>query len=121
MQAFWSHITLFAQSPVFSVASFVLAVVGVILTIHFYRKGRRYKALSYTVRSDRLIEKLSDRFSKLKIIFGDEEIEALTVTRVALWNSGSESIRGEDIAKSDPLRIELAEATKLLNTKNNGI
>ncbi|MDY6857636.1 MAG: hypothetical protein SWO11_23635 [Thermodesulfobacteriota bacterium] len=117
MKLFWTWLSSVATSPLFSVASFVLAVVGVILTIHFYRKGRRQRAISYARQSDTLVEDLSDRFPKLLISFGGENISALTVSRIAVWNSGTESIRGNDISQSDPLRIILPEGTKLLSSE----
>jgi len=89
MESFWTWLSSVVTSPLFSVASFVLAVVGVILTIHFYRKGRRQKALSYVRQSDTLVEDLSDRFPKLSISFGGENISAFTVSRIAIWNSGT--------------------------------
>ena len=117
MESFWTWFSSVATSPLFSVASFGLAVVGVILTIHFYRKGRRQKALSYARQSDTLVEDLSDKFPKLSISFGGKDISALTVSRIAVWNSGTESIRGTDISQGDPLRITLPEGTKLLSSE----
>lgn len=116
MQSFWIYLSSLATSPLFSGASFVLAVLGVILAIYFYRKGRRYKELSYAIQSDTLVEDLSDRFPKLKISFAGEDISALTVSRIAVWNSGTVSIRGADIPKNDPLSIDLSKDSKVLST-----
>ncbi|MDA3898410.1 MAG: hypothetical protein PF482_19915 [Desulfobacteraceae bacterium] len=115
MKSYITFISTIPLSHVFSIISFIVAVIGVCLTIYYYRKGRRLKEVSYSIQSNTLMRDLTDEFPKLAISFDDNDITALTITQVAIWNSGTESIREADISKSDPLRIPLPEGSKLLD------
>jgi hypothetical protein len=50
-----------------------------------------------------LIKDFSKKLVNLEVLYSGSKVENLTVSKVALWNDGNETIRQEDIALSDPL------------------
>ncbi|HEV2805147.1 MAG TPA: hypothetical protein VGW57_09480 [Chthoniobacterales bacterium] len=91
-------------------------LIGVAVAYYFYRIGLRVKEPCFSMRSNNLIEGYSSRLTGLKVLFGDEGVETLTVTRLLFWNAGAETIDRNDIAPTNPLRIE-ADTVSLLEAR----
>ena len=51
----------------------------------------------------------------LKISFGNELIEKLFLTRVAIYNDGNQVIDASDAAKKDPLRIVIPDGFRIFD------
>ncbi|MGR3311398.1 MAG: hypothetical protein ACUZ77_11580 [Candidatus Brocadiales bacterium] len=102
-----------------NVLSISLALIGIILAIFFYIKGKRTKKPTYAIRSTNLIRDFKGRFGKLKIKYGDEPISNFTATKVAFWNNGKETINGSkggDIATTDQLMIKVKNGSRFLDS-----
>jgi len=106
-----------AGNPWFVLGVSVLAPVGIILSIIFYIKSIRVKRPVCLVHSSSLIRNLSDDFPSLRIAYGSTGVDSLTVSKVAFWNAGRETIDGEDIAEADPLCVAVAEGHSLLEVR----
>jgi len=104
-------------NPYVTLGLLLLAVFTFILMILFYYRSKRIKKPFYAVRSINLIQNFSSRLSSLKISYKDEQVENLTVSNVALWNGGKETIRKNDITNVKPLKISLREPYKILDAK----
>ena len=90
-------------------------VIGVSVAIFFYRKSRHYKQFAYAVVTRNLIQDFTTKFAKLEILFGEKPIKTISVSKVAIWNEGNETIHGSDIANADPLRISITDSAELLD------
>ncbi len=51
----------------------------------------------------------------LKILYDNQPVENLTLTRISIWNRGIDPIEYSDFAPSDRLRIEVEKSFKLLD------
>lgn len=114
------------------VVTIVVGVAAIIITIYYGRRGQRKKLMVYEVSQPIA---LARTFSpegdyKISILFErkgsiEEKIESVYTTFLKFANLGRGPIRGEDIARSNPLRvsvkdvrvldIQLAEITRGVN------
>lgn len=101
----------FIQHPVLTVLSLAIGVLGVILTM----RSMRAKRPTWSIHSHNLINASAAALPQLDIRYGDHKAENLTVSRIAFWNSGAETIGGEDIAEADPLRVVASGRVELLD------
>lgn len=92
----------------FIVITGLCSAIGIPLAIFYYFKSLRVRKPRYAVRTTALISASKARISALKITFDgyDQPITNLSVTNLAFFNDGKETIRREDIASPLTLYIE---------------
>lgn len=93
---------------------FLGAVIFVFLRYLFYWT-RKFKRCSFLKKTISLIVLTNYKPKALHLCFGDKEINDVIVTRIAVWNSGTETINGE----SDKVFITTKneEETSILDCK----
>jgi hypothetical protein len=96
--------------------SSLLGICGVVLAFVFYFRGRKIRRLSTESTSTVVVGPVDEANERLKIVFDGNEVPRVTRSVFVVWNSGHETIRGTDIATSDPLRVELPATTLVLGT-----
>lgn len=99
----------FVQNPWMVLSGYLLALVGLVLTI----RSRRLRRPVYAIRDQRLVTETVSALPRLAILYDGQSVANLTVTRLALWNAGSETISKEDVPPLDPIRI--SSAAKVLD------
>lgn len=96
-------------NPVFAI------IFGSLLSIILYFRARRIKRLSYEYQDAIVISGgILKSNSELEIKWSGESVPRVSRTIVRFWNSGHETIRGNDISRVDPLRIEFPPGAKIL-------
>lgn len=104
---------------VFGIAS----VLGAILAIVFYTRPRRLRDISWAIRTTNLITNNVAVIPELEITYEGHSVSNLSVSKLLLWNRGAETIKKDDIAVADPLRIEAKGEVRMLKgtkiTSNN--
>jgi hypothetical protein len=92
-------------------------VAGLIIAHIYHRLQMSRRELCWSIDSTSLIKGYSSLFEKLKIQYGGQRIENLTVSKIVFWNNGNETIDYADIAV--PLFITPREAanTQILDVK----
>lgn len=85
-----------------------LAVLGILISIFLYFRGKKHKCIqrrknSISLISDKEIKNIPD----IKILYKENEIECLTVSKICVWNAGNEVIRNSDISPTNPLAINI--------------
>jgi hypothetical protein len=83
----------------------ILAILSIVLAIYFYIKSKKEKKPVYNLQTTKLIENKVSSIDKLNISFGDKPVENLSITKLAFWNAGRETIRENDFIQADRLRI----------------
>ena len=83
----------------------VLAIAGILSSIYFYIRSRRERRLVFHVRTFPLIRKSIGTVPELSIAYRGKPVTTLSLTRLALWNAGSQTITKADIVASEPLRV----------------
>jgi hypothetical protein len=93
-----------------------LTVTSIIMSIVFYIRSRREKILVYTTNSFNLIHNAIVRIPGLSVKYENNNIENLTLTKIAFWNKGKDTINDNDIAPTDKLSIFPKEDIKILTS-----
>lgn len=92
-----------------------IGVIGIVLAIIFYFRGKDQSLPSYTVDSSVLIgphwQELPD---KVKIQYDGEPVQSLSKAVIFFWNRGRKTIGRDDVASADPLRFSF------INRKTGG-
>lgn len=106
-----------SQSSWIIIASFLVAIFSVFLAIIFYFKNKRIKKLSYSIRSFNLISNSISTLPGFSATFKNNIINNLTVEKLILWNSGSDTIYSGDIATIDPIQIFFPQNINILDVR----
>lgn len=117
---------LFKDNPWLNIVFLFLAIISILLAVIFYIRSLKTRKPVYSKQTNRLVNSELSALSNLEIKYNKSIIENLSVTKIAIWNSGKEPIRQTDIASSDPLKILASDDVELYdfelinhNTVNN--
>ena len=92
-------------------------IIGALVSFYFYRKSLRIKEPCWAVNSSNIIEGYSSKINDLRILFKEEQIENLTISKILFWNKGRETIERKDIETINKLRIVGKKGVKFLDAK----
>lgn len=92
----------------------IVGIAGIITGFLLWLKPRRPRRLAYLVKTTRITEK-QERIPKFKIMYENKNIEAFSLSRIALFNDGNEVIDSSIMSKKDPLRIIISESFQILD------
>lgn len=106
-----------ARNPWLALAGFLVTVFSLALAVIFYLRSRKRKLIRYAVRSTNMVKGLVSKIESLEMLYKGQRVEDLTVTRIAIWNAGEETINSDDVASGDPLCIRVGEGLKVLDEK----
>ncbi len=106
-----------ATNPYLTITSFLLAILSIFFAVVFYLKSKREKRPRYEIYTQTLIEGPDTEFSDLKILYKNEPQERITISKLAFWNAGRETINKTDMTETDALRIEVAPDARVLDVK----
>lgn len=93
----------------------VLAILSIVVSIYLYFKSKRRKIPIYLIKTFNLIKDRVNNIPEVKIIYKENPIQNLSITKIAFWNKGNEVINKTDIASRDPIRIVVDEEYEILN------
>ena len=95
----------------------ILGIIGPVLAIVFYYKSLRIKIPTYSVRSLNVVTDSITKVPNLEMQYLGVKVQNLTISNLAFWNDGRETMRNTDIAKTDPLRIEIKSGFEMLDAQ----
>jgi hypothetical protein len=116
-EAIQQAITFFKGNPIFNIISFSLAIIGIILSFYFYHKGKRSRIPTYMLRTINLVKEGINKIERVEILFSGKKINNLSITKIALWNDGKETINQSDVAANDPLKIIIDNDFEILDAE----
>jgi hypothetical protein len=92
------------QGWVGSTLSFVFGVIGISAAIWTYKSAKVGPRPVYQHSSIPLLGFIPSALpSKVEIFYSKRRIDRITKTKVLIWNSGNQIVRGEDIVTTDPI------------------
>ncbi len=101
----------FNQNPYMSFISFLVGITGVILTIVTFWIGKKFKRITYTKKTNTIVSLNNVGVDSLRLFYKDEKISDVSITRIAVWNSGKETIEKENIVPRRPLKVCVKDAS----------
>jgi len=94
-----------ANPELINLVSIALGIAGVLLAVYFYKQSKPIRQLSFACRTFRIISDKCQRVPGLGVAYEGKDIPSLSITKLAVWNAGTEALRAQDIPSSDPLVI----------------
>lgn len=95
----------------------IIALLSVALAIIFYIKGKKVKLPCYAVRTVNIVRDLVSKFESLEMRYSGQPIRNLSVTKIAFWNAGRDTVDAQNIAPADPLRVRVKKGCKIFDAK----
>ena len=106
----------FKGNPIFNLISLLLAIGGIILTIYYYIKSKKNKIPTYIVRTVNLVKEKIQKIDIVEILYSGNKVNNLSITKVAIWNDGKDTIDSRDIAQNDLLRVTIKSEFEILDS-----
>lgn len=90
-------------NPYFGLIGFIIGLAGLMYSYYVAKRDHRYKILSRFLVSTNIISKSETLFPKLLIKYDNLDLENLTVIKISIKNIGTDVIKIDDIAQTDPI------------------
>lgn len=110
-------IDFFEGNPVLNIISLILASLGIIFTIYFYFKSKKTRIPTYIVKTINLVREKIQKFDLVEILYSGVKVNNLSISKVAIWNGGKETINSGDIASNNPFKIKIKNDFEILDAK----
>lgn len=111
------------QNPWINIIFYCLTTISIPLMIYFYFKSKKNKKPTYAIRTVNLVKEKIKKIKSVEIYYKGQFIDNISVTKIAIWNAGKDTISKTDIAENDLFRIEISKKFKILDceilTENN--
>jgi hypothetical protein len=108
---------IFNSNPLLNLISFLLAVLGLVFTIYFYFKSKKSKLPIYVVRTINLVKEKIQKIDSVQILYSGEKVSNLSISKIAFWNDGKETINSTDVAINNPIKIYITEGYEILDAE----
>lgn len=103
------------QNPWLNVVFILLTLSSIFFSFWFYFKSKKSKKPTYALRTFNLIKEKINKIDSVEIQYHNYKIDNLSITKIAIWNNGRETISSIDIAQNDPFLINIEEGFSLLD------
>ncbi len=101
-----NYLNEFTRDTILSLFGLIFGVIGIILAIIFFFKSKKNKKPYYLVKSYNIIsENIGNKIKDIDIYFKGQKVEDLTISKIAIWNSGNETINRDDIPETTRFAI----------------
>lgn len=105
------------NNPYFNLVSFIIALIGIILSIYFFQKSKKNKKPIYLNRTINLVKENIHKIDTVQITYNNAPISNLSITKIAFWNDGRETINSSDIAQNDNIKVNISDEFQILDAE----
>lgn len=103
------------NNPWLNLVFLILAMLGIVLSLYLFIRGRKNKVPTYLIKTFNLIKNRVTDISEVEIKYSGNKIENLSLTKCAIWNRGDDVIDVSDVASKSPIRLEIDEDYEFLH------
>ncbi len=100
-----------------STFSQIVGIIAILLSIYFYRKSKKSRTPTYIIRTINLIKEKIQKIETVQIRYSGEIINNLSISKIAFWNDGKETINSSDVAQKKPIIIKINEEFEILDAE----
>lgn len=98
---------LFNSNPLLNAISLFLAILGIIFSAFFYLKSKKIRMPIYVLRTVNLVRENVQKIDTVNILYSGNKVNNLSITKMAFWNDGKETINNSDVAQNNPIRLTI--------------
>ncbi|MDR1346945.1 MAG: hypothetical protein LBJ63_00725 [Prevotellaceae bacterium] len=102
-------------NTIFNIVMFFVAVIALCCSFYFYKRSQTIKKPTYIIKTINLIRNNIKKIKSVEILYDGKNIKNLSVSKIALWNAGKETIRTEDVAQKKPIKIMIDNKSLILD------
>jgi len=95
----------------------ILAIVSIIVSFYLFYKSKKKKKPQYSKRSINVISDSLHNVANVEVTYLGNKISNLTVTKIAFWNAGNDTLNFSDLASTNKLRIESVGDVTIFNSE----
>jgi hypothetical protein len=99
----------FISNDFYNLFGIAIGVIGIILAIVFYFKSKKIKKPFYSKVSINLLKRELKRIGNIEVKYLNQSIEDFTITKIAIWNGGHDTINKSNVPENSSLRIAAQE------------
>lgn len=92
----------------------IIGIIGVLIAIYTYKSTKIGPRLVFQMNSLKIIGKNEITPDEITIFYKGIKVPRVIKTTFIIWNSGTKTIDGHNIVKSDPLRLEFKESEEII-------
>ncbi|MCM0624503.1 hypothetical protein M5J14_08180 [Lysinibacillus sp. OL1_EC] len=92
----------------------VIGILGVLIALYTYKIAKIGPRLVYQWESFEIIGKNEVTPDEIEIFFKGKKVPRVIKTTTVIWNSGTETIHGENIVKNDSLQLEFDDEKEII-------
>lgn len=104
-----------ANNPIITLGGFALGIIGIVLAVIFYVRSIKERLPCFEMNSNTIIEGLHKALDGLQLHYKGTPQERITVTKLAFWNAGRETIDKRDLVETDPIGIAYPSTLEILD------
>lgn len=93
----------------------VFTIGSTFFGIYTWKKGREKRRISYCKKTNQVIYGGKKLIESLNITYDGVVVDALSISRIMIWNSGNRVLSVSDFASADRLSIKACENERLLD------
>ncbi|MDR2207263.1 MAG: hypothetical protein LBE36_14025 [Flavobacteriaceae bacterium] len=87
----------------------LIGLLGFLMSIYLYFKGKRSRIPTYNIRTINLVQENINKIETVEILYSKKKIKNLSVSKIAFWNNGRETITSDDVASKNTVRLVIEE------------
>lgn len=110
----WTQII---ANPWVGFAGSLFGVLGIIASVVLYFRTRKYQQPAYYKSSIRWYDGANVPHEDINLTFRGKTIPRFTITHLAFWNAGNQTIRERDFAPASPLSLEIPEGVEVFDIR----
>lgn len=84
----------------------LVGLISLISGYIFYKRSKKEKIPCYNYQTVSLISESKNRFKGLEVLYKGQQVESLSISRIAFWNAGNDIINKDDTALNSPVEID---------------
>jgi len=100
------------NNPIVTIISLALAVLGIVLTI----KSKQKLEFSWAANTNLIVENKKSLIDGFEMLFNGVPVDDLSVTKIAIWNSGNKEIVNTQMYSDNKLRIVGDDTVNILQS-----
>lgn len=112
---FKQFLSVMTGGTIYNIIILVFAIVGIGVSYYLYNKSKSLTSVAYVIRMIQLISSGKQKLSEINISKRDDApVADRSISKIAIWNDGIDTINYANIACNNSLRIEVDGQCEIL-------
>ena len=110
-------LTTIMSSPIAWTLLALVTIGSLAYAVYCQHTNKPKKGLDASIKTVGVAKQHPSKIEGLHITFKDKEVDSICISRIAIWNSGNQTILASDIASEKPITISLCNDGQILDAE----